>query len=113
VRISLTELIGGVPSVKPNRRCYIGGSDARVIMSADEAALILLWKEKRGEAEPADLSDNLVVQLGVATEGLNRAWYERNTGARHFRRPALGPAAGPSFLGGDPRRLRQRPRRRV
>jgi predicted phage-related endonuclease len=80
VRISLTELIGGVPSVKPNRRCYIGGSDARVIMSADEAALILLWKEKRGEAEPADLSDNLVVQLGVATEGLNRAWYERNTG---------------------------------
>ena len=27
-----------------------------------------------------DLNDNLVVQLGVATEALNRSWYERNTG---------------------------------
>ena len=49
-------------------------------MSPDEAALIRLWKEKRGEAEPEDLSDNLVVQLGVATEALNQTWYERNTG---------------------------------
>ena len=61
---------------------FIGGSDARIIMSADEAALIRLWREKRGEAEPDDLSDNLVVQLGVATEALNRTWYERNTGRR-------------------------------
>ena len=64
----------------PNRRLFIGGSDARIIMSPDEAALIRLWKEKRGEVEPGDLSNNLVVQLGVATEALNRAWYERNTG---------------------------------
>ena len=64
----------------PNRRQFIGGSDARIIMSSDEAALIRLWKEKRGEAEPEDLADNLVVQLGVATEALNRTWYERNTG---------------------------------
>ena len=62
------------------RRHFLGGSDARIIMSGDEAALIRLWKEKRGEAEPEDLSDNLVVQLGVATEALNRTWYERNTG---------------------------------
>ena len=67
-------------SIKPDRRGFIGGSDARIIMSPDEAALIRLWKEKRGEAEPEDLSDNLVVQLGVATEALNRTWYERNTG---------------------------------
>ena len=65
-----------------DRRLFIGGSDARIIMSADEAALIQLWREKRGEAEPDDLSDNLVVQLGVATEALNRTWYERNTGRR-------------------------------
>jgi len=58
-----------------NRRLFIGGSDARIIMSPDEAALIRLWKEKRGEAEPEDLSENLVVQLGVATEALNRAWW--------------------------------------
>jgi hypothetical protein len=63
-----------------DRRAFIGGSDARIIMSGDEPALIQLWKEKRSEAEPKDLSDNLVVQLGNATEALNRAWYERNTG---------------------------------
>ena len=49
-------------------------------MSPDEAALIRLWKEKRGEAEPMDFSDNLVVQLGIVTEALNRSCYERNTG---------------------------------
>ena len=62
------------------RRSFIGGSDARVIMGEDEAALIQLWREKRGEAEPQDLSGNLIVQLGRATEELNRSWYERNTG---------------------------------
>ena len=65
-----------------NRRFFIGGSDARIIMGRDEAALLRLWREKRGEAEPEDLSSNLVVQLGAATEELNRTWYERNTG-RH------------------------------
>jgi predicted phage-related endonuclease len=49
-------------------------------MGDDEAALLRLWREKRGEAEPEDLSGNLIVQLGVATESLNRHWYERNTG---------------------------------
>jgi predicted phage-related endonuclease len=59
---------------------FIGGSDARIIMGGDERALIRLWREKRGEIEPEDLSGNLVVQLGVATEALNRRWYEANTG---------------------------------
>ena len=49
-------------------------------MGADEAALQRLWREKRGEAEPEDLSGNLIVQLGLATEHLNRHWYERTTG---------------------------------
>ena len=65
-----------------NRRTFIGGSDARIIMGSDEAALVRLWREKRGEAEPEDLSGNLIVQLGIATEELNRTWYERNTGHR-------------------------------
>src|SRR5262247_3536803 len=64
------------------RPAFIGGSDARVIMGNDEAALIRLWREKRGDAEPEDLSGNLIVQLGRATEELNRSWYERNTGRR-------------------------------
>jgi putative phage-type endonuclease len=64
------------------RRSFIGGSDARIIMGYDEAALIRLWREKRGEADPEDLSANLIVQLGTATEDLNRSWYERNSGRR-------------------------------
>ena len=62
------------------RRNFIGGSDARIIMGTDETALIRLWREKRGEADPPDYSDNLIVQLGVATERLNRRWYEKTTG---------------------------------
>jgi predicted phage-related endonuclease len=63
-----------------DRRSFIGGSDARAIMGSDEALLVRLWREKRGEIEPEDLSDNLIVQLGSVTEDLNRRWYERNTG---------------------------------
>jgi predicted phage-related endonuclease len=63
-----------------HRRAFIGGSDTRVIMGDDEAALLRLWREKRGEAEPEDLSDDLLVQLGSVTEHLNRHWYEKNTG---------------------------------
>jgi hypothetical protein len=62
------------------RRSFIGGSDARIIMGDDGVALHRLWREKRGEVEPDDLSTNLVVQLGTLTEPLNRQWYERNTG---------------------------------
>jgi len=65
----------------PNdRRHFIGGSDARIIMGDDQDRLIRLWREKRGEVEPEDLSDNLIVQLGTVTENLNRRWYERNSG---------------------------------
>jgi predicted phage-related endonuclease len=63
-----------------DRRTFIGGSDARIIMGDDEAGLLRLWREKRGEAEAEDLSGNLIVQLGNVTEELNRHWYERNTG---------------------------------
>ena len=62
------------------RRSFIGGSDARIIMGYDEAALLRLWREKRGEGEPEDLSGNLIVQLGLGTEELNRRWYETNSG---------------------------------
>jgi hypothetical protein len=53
-----------------DRRFFIGGSDARIIMGSDQAALIQLWREKRGEANPEDLSGNLLVQLGAATKQL-------------------------------------------
>lgn len=78
-----------------SRRGFIGGSDARVIMGPDEANLVRLWHEKRGEIEPEDLSGNLIVQLGTVTEDLNRRWYERNTGnavrdvQQHIKHPVL------------------------
>jgi predicted phage-related endonuclease len=81
--------------IRTARRTFIGGSDARIIMSTDEVGLLRLWREKRGEADPEDLSDNLIVQLGVVTEDLNRRWYERNTGRvigdvqRHVRHPVV------------------------
>jgi hypothetical protein len=62
-----------------DRRAFIGGSDARIIMGGNEAALLRLWREKRGEMEPEDLSGDLLVQLGTVTEQLNRYWYEKNT----------------------------------
>jgi len=80
-------------SIYGARRAFIGGSDARIIMGQDEADLVRLWREKRGELEPEDFSENLVVQLGRATEDLNRHWYERCTAQtitecqKHIRHP--------------------------
>ena len=79
----------------PDRRMLIGGSDARIVMGDDERALVRLWREKRGEVEPEDLSGNLIVQLGAVTEDLNRRWFERNSGQavkdvqRKVRHPVL------------------------
>jgi predicted phage-related endonuclease len=77
------------------RRDFVGGSDARIIMGRDEEALLRLWREKRGEAGPEDLSRNLVVQLGKATEQLNREWFQTATGQqvidiqKHMRHPGV------------------------
>jgi predicted phage-related endonuclease len=81
-----------------DRRFFIGGSDARIIMGSDETALIRLWREKRGESEPEDLSSNLIVQLGKATEELNVCWYERNTGQRVIDRQRLVKHSAISFM---------------
>src|SRR5215831_2477968 len=78
-----------------SRRNFIGGSDARIIMGKDEAALLRLWREKRGEVAREDLSTNLIVQLGNVTENLNRRWFEANSGQevvdvqKHVRHPVL------------------------
>src|SRR3974390_2997969 len=78
-----------------DRRHTIGGSDARVIMGDDEAALLRLWREKRGEVEPEDLSGNLFVPFGLGTGDPKRRWYEANTGEgitdiqKKVRHPAL------------------------
>ena len=66
MKFTLNDLLTVPRSIKPDRRQFIGGSDPRIFMSLNEAALIRLWKEKRSEAEPEDVSRNLIVQLGAA-----------------------------------------------
>jgi hypothetical protein len=83
-----------------NRRHFIGGSDARVIMGNDEQALIRLWREKRGEVEPQDLSENLVVQLGLdrrTQSPLVRSQYR----AGHHRHPKESASSGAALDGSD------------
>ena len=84
MKIRLSDLTTVQHPAKPDRRGFIGGSDARIIMSPDEAALIRLWKEKRGEAAPEDLSGNLIVQLGVATEALPWSFSEEAAVEKHM-----------------------------
>ena len=86
------------------RRYLIGGSDARIIMGDDEDALLRLWREKRGEVEPEDLSGNLIVQLGVGDRGPQSALVRSQHRAGHYRRPAADPASGTPLDGSDPRR---------
>ena len=64
-----------------NRTSFIGGSDARIIMGERRGSLAApLAGEARRERSRKTYSGNLIVQLGLATEHLNRQWYERTTG---------------------------------
>jgi predicted phage-related endonuclease len=63
-----------------DRRNYIGGSDANTIMSGNPERILQLWEEKTGKRQPENLDDVLPVQMGLWTEALNLAWYERQTG---------------------------------
>jgi hypothetical protein len=57
-------------------RHFIGGSG---IMGKD---VHRLWREKRGEGAPVDLSADPIVQLSLVTVDLNCRWYELNSGQR-------------------------------
>ena len=101
-RTSLATLSDSTRARKPTKRRYfVGGSDARIIMGDDEAALVRLWREKRGEVEPEDLSANLIVQLGLATEELNRRWYRGQYRTGAYRRSATDPASRTALDGGN------------
>ena len=75
------------------RRKYIGGSDARIIMGNDEAALLRLWREKRGEAGRktfrATLSSSsawLPKRLtGIGTSATPARWSRRSSGGSSTR----------------------------
>jgi hypothetical protein len=86
-------------TVLMQRRGFIGGSDARVIMGTGEVALLRLWREKRGEAEPEDLSGNLIVQLGVATEATQSTMVRAQHRPDCNGRPAAGGAPRDPLFG--------------
>ena len=96
-----------------DRKHFIGGSDARIIMGSDEAALLRLWREKRGEAEPEDLSGNLIVQLGLRYRRPQSALVRAKHRAGGDRRPEAGPAPFGPLPGGHPRRPGPRNRSRL
>ena len=85
-----------------DRRYFIGGSDARIIMGDDEAALLRLWREKRGEVEPEDLSGNLIVQLGLGDRGAQSALVRGQYRPSHHGYPAADPASNGSVDGQPP-----------
>ena len=51
-----------------DRKRGIGGSDSTRIMTGDWQSV---WEEKTGRKEPDDLSKNIAVQIGIATEKVN------------------------------------------
>src|SRR5262249_40725922 len=89
------------------RRFFIGGSDARIIIGSDEATLVRLLREKRGEAGPEGLAGRLIVQLGRGNEGTKSAYYESTTHRRErraggARRATPGQALSNSVDGSHP-----------
>jgi predicted phage-related endonuclease len=71
-----TRHLGMSEEARKARMSSIGGSDARIIMSGDQIAIERLWREKRGEVQPEDMSEILLVQMGNVTERLNADWFE-------------------------------------
>ena len=96
-----------------DRRAFVEAPTPELLWARMKLRSFRLWQEKRGEAEPKDLSGNLIVELGVVTEDLNRLWFEANTGLRHERCPAAGLPSGPEVDGGDPGWGRREQRGRV
>ena len=83
-----------------DRRSFIGGSDARIIMGSDESALIRLWREKRGEVEPEDLSSNLIDMAERLSTGRDAVVVQTGAGGSGVTSeapptPSALPAAGP------------------
>jgi predicted phage-related endonuclease len=68
------------PSQVLKRRNSIGGSDMNIIMSGDMEKISKLWKQKRGDIGPEDLSNVLPVRMGSFTEPFNIEWFQEQTG---------------------------------
>jgi predicted phage-related endonuclease len=78
------------------RRTRIGGSDAGKIVAGDWREL---WELKTGRRADEDLSWVLPVQIGVATEQVNLAFFEHATGHRAFGRGEVYTHPDHPFIG--------------
>ncbi len=65
-----------------DRKAFINASEAPTIVAGEPEAVMKLWREKVGQAEPEDLSGVMPVQLGIYTESFNCAWFERVSGLK-------------------------------
>jgi predicted phage-related endonuclease len=79
-RFRRTGHIGMSAEAKAARKNSIGGSDAKIIMSGDQHAVMDLWLQKRGEIEGPDFDDVILIHLGNVTEELNFDLFEDRTG---------------------------------
>jgi predicted phage-related endonuclease len=71
----------GLPKEAVEARVHaIGGSDANIILSGNQEKILKLWEEKTGRREPEDLTDELMVMMGLWTEAFNAAWFQKQTG---------------------------------
>lgn len=69
------------------RRKGIGGSDAAVIVGVNPwKSPVDLWREKTGQAEAPDLSDNEAVYWGTVLEDIVAKEFSRRTGLKVRRR---------------------------
>jgi predicted phage-related endonuclease len=82
----MSKLHLGDKPMTTKRRFFIGGSDARVIMGNDEAALLRLWQQKRGEVEPEDPPGPARHRDGALEPALVR----KEHASCHYRCPAAG-----------------------
>ena len=87
-----------------DRRHFIGGSDARIIMGDDEARLVRLWREKRGEIEAGGPVGQSRRPARRRDRGAQPHMVSSATAAGRQRRPEARPASGSSMDGGNPRR---------
>lgn len=62
------------------RQHSFGGSDCNRLMNGGPRDVQDLLDEKCGLKPPKDLSDVLIVELGIHTERLNREWFTKQTG---------------------------------
>ena len=78
--LAIEEVMKSSMWTKPheNRRCFIGGSDARIIMGSDEAAPTVAREARRGRARAFVRQSHRAAR--GRHRGLNRSWSERNTG---------------------------------